>query len=252
MANEDFTKWSIQHGTSTKLELDTFADTGRGLKAAQDLKIDEEVISVPLRCILCAETIMHTDLGPIFQHPDRDPGHQNFIDSVFESPFFSLVALLIYEKHNPNSFWAPYFKQLPKTYDTPSFWDVETLELLKGSEAYNTTIKDVISAEKMHTIVVVPLLVDIYPTMFPKSVWTLEETKWALSTIWSRGFWIDKENKIPCIVPFADMFNHYTGDGNKSNRANYYYDNQNRMFRVITKYPYNKGEQVLNNLKESI
>lgn len=51
-------------------------------------------------------------------------------------PNVALALHLLNELYDSNSFWAPYLKALPSSYDTVMYFTAEDLKELKGSPVF--------------------------------------------------------------------------------------------------------------------
>ena len=95
-----------------------------GLRANRELEEYELILSIPRKLILSAERIPDDDVFREFA--SQDP-------LLKEMPNLLLVMILIREFCDTNSFWKPYIDILPSSYETPLFWDLDTLFILKHS-----------------------------------------------------------------------------------------------------------------------
>lgn len=124
---KQFEDWLLLNGAKFPgLYLQEYADGIRGVhaKCAVDSKVC--VLSIPLKCLITDH--MGTTRTKI--------GRKLFSSNCnLSSP--NLVAVVLYilsTRRDPNHFFQPYYKILPKDYlNFPIFWEPEKLAWLKGS-----------------------------------------------------------------------------------------------------------------------
>ncbi|KAK6434826.1 Ribosomal lysine N-methyltransferase 4 [Oleoguttula sp. CCFEE 5521] len=120
--SQTFVSWLEKAGVtiSDKIELADLRNrgAGRGVVARKDIAEDEVLFTIPRTSILSPET----------SALPKD------ITSSLEDPWLSLILNMIYEhQQGQTSKWQPYLDILPQDFDTPMFWDEDTLSFLKGS-----------------------------------------------------------------------------------------------------------------------
>ncbi|GIC88559.1 ribosomal lysine N-methyltransferase [Aspergillus udagawae] len=93
---------------------------GRGVVARSDIFDGEELFSIPRGLVLSAQ---NSKLKDLLSHDLEELG-----------PWLSLILVMMYEYLlGEQSAWAPYFKVLPKSFDTLMFWSPSELQELQGS-----------------------------------------------------------------------------------------------------------------------
>ncbi|PLB49463.1 SET domain protein [Aspergillus steynii IBT 23096] len=124
---------------------------GRGVVAQADIAEGEELFTIPRDLILSTQNS---------QLKDRLP--QNLEEL---GPWLSLMLVMIYEfLLGERSAWAPYFKVLPRKFDTLMFWSTSELQELQGSSILDKIGKE--GAEKSILQTIAPI-VRANPFLFP-------------------------------------------------------------------------------------
>ncbi|PYH48228.1 ribosomal lysine N-methyltransferase [Aspergillus saccharolyticus JOP 1030-1] len=124
---------------------------GRGVVARLDLEEGEELFTIPRAHVLSAQNSKLKDL--ISQ------------DLEELGPWLSLMVVMIYEYlRGDQSPWAPYFRVLPRDFDTLMFWSPSELAELQGSAIVNKIGRQ--GAEESILESVAPL-VRANPSLFP-------------------------------------------------------------------------------------
>eukprot|EP01117_Protostelium_nocturnum_P016183 TRINITY_DN6356_c0_g1_i2.p1 TRINITY_DN6356_c0_g1~~TRINITY_DN6356_c0_g1_i2.p1 ORF type:complete len:317 (-),score=53.77 TRINITY_DN6356_c0_g1_i2:36-986(-) len=124
------------------------------------------------------------------------------------------------------------------------YWNEEELDLIKDYPVYTDIINLKDGLIEQHKIIKEQIF-DRFPEIFTEEYSTsLENFKWVMSIIWSRGHWMDEESMIPGIVPFADMMNHPTSPLKVKKWAEYFYEKKEESFQVFSKLEYEEGDQV--------
>ncbi|KAH9112996.1 hypothetical protein AeMF1_012754 [Aphanomyces euteiches] len=172
-------------------------DEGYGVVAARAFAQGEHTLDIPFRLTMNVHSARASDLAKVFVH------EKNLAD-------VEVLALhLMYEKLKGDaSFWAPFIRSLPESFDTPIFWPDSYFAMLKGTNVslLASMMKQQIMAD--YTSIHTPIF-QKYPTLFPKDKLTMHEYKWALSVIWSRAFGVTRGGEyIQLLCPAMDMFNH--------------------------------------------
>eukprot|EP01104_Vermistella_antarctica_P009592 TRINITY_DN247_c0_g1_i1.p1 TRINITY_DN247_c0_g1~~TRINITY_DN247_c0_g1_i1.p1 ORF type:complete len:696 (-),score=118.34 TRINITY_DN247_c0_g1_i1:90-2177(-) len=192
---------------SCKLGVADFPQTGRGIVALVDIEPGECILEVPLRLIL--SSLNHERFTPFLKalFPELTDADVKTVKHPVANPYTLLVLWLMHESHNPNSFWAVYFKVVPLEYNLPITWEQGDLDQLEGCRCYVEASQMRFRLKTMFLDVLVPVM-RANPEYFNLSVHTFEVFLWAISTVWSRGFSMDEDKTSCAIVPLADMFNH--------------------------------------------
>jgi len=192
-------------------------------------------LEVPLAAILSRETgLLYSRLRPLLE--DSVLGQDNFM---------ALVLLLMFESDQADSHWAPFLAMIPTTFDTPLFWEDEHLQMIEGSPLFSETLdlkRMLLRAHEREIISLKPKFPVLQGVDF-----SLNKFLWAVSTVWNRAYWLDKDDTMPGIVPMADMMNHSSQRGLSSSAygmADYGFDSNSQCFLVTSCYVYVPGDEV--------
>merc|ERR1719362_36663 len=174
--------------------------SGRGLVAARDIAIYEDIAKVPEKVLISRESAKRRFGSELI--------YKNMSD-------YAATALhLIAEKNDgEDSFWAPYINVLPTVEEVgcSALWDKEELEqFLGGSPLVNMSlyIRKRIGEEFQS---LKENILDDNPDKFPPEAFTLEAYEWAYSVLFSRAARIDGFADLPefiCLMPYIDLINH--------------------------------------------
>lgn len=200
------TTWMKTHGwkPTCRLTPARFADTGRGLMAAQNIDVGQPLAIVPGGLVIT-------------------------VDSVFASPFGKhftaayktqqvLAAYLMFERHKGSeSFWHNYIVSLPATVSNAAYCDAADLpddlseKVSDHQNTISTTFEQIVS--EMGSVVC------SHCSRAYSDIFTFEAYKWAWSIVNTRAVYISPDcslkNKIKlsdvnnlALAPYIDMFNH--------------------------------------------
>lgn len=120
-------KWGKRNGICFgKLRPASFPQIGRGLMTPKKLRSGDLVISVPERMLITSKTAEQSEIGK------RLVGH---IHGLRLNPVLSakqmLCIFILHEKYRGrSSFWYPYISTLPKSFNTPAYFQEDELQLL--------------------------------------------------------------------------------------------------------------------------
>lgn len=136
--------------------------------ARSDILDGEELFSIPRGLVLSVQNSKLKDLLPV--------------DLEQLGPWMSLIPVMMYEYLlGEQSAWAPYFKVLPKSFDTLMFWSPSELQELQGSAIVSKIGKQ--DAEEAIMEMIAPV-VRANPSLFPPveglASWNGEEGAQAL------------------------------------------------------------------------
>ena len=115
-------KWAKRNMISFgKLRPAYFPATGRGLMTCKKLNSGNLVISVPEEMLITAKTAEQSDIGKRLR-------------KLRLKPLLMLCVFILYENHRgKKSFWHPYISTLPKSFNTPAYFNKEELYALPSS-----------------------------------------------------------------------------------------------------------------------
>ena len=148
----EFYEWAIKNGAKfPKIQIENYGDFGLGGKLIEDLKEEEEIISIPLNLAINFKTIQNSEFLKIFkqyskeiklkiekiQKDEKDGSILNNSEN-FSFEMISLYLFLIFEKQNENSFFKEWFKMLPTNFETfPLYFNEIDLNSLEGSNLHS-------------------------------------------------------------------------------------------------------------------
>jgi hypothetical protein len=191
-----FFDWIAQNGIQHKLGIAEFDTTGRGLICQERILCDEVVIRLPRHMVFSIESALQSkELGPLFAQLK----HEGVLDDDT-----ILMLFTIHEKHNPNSFWRPYFDILPASLPTAMFFNDREIALLTGFPLH-TELQTLIARLRQSYQSLFPMLSESYPNSFPAHIYTWENFVWARAIFDSRGFSFEVFRN--CLLPFIDSMN---------------------------------------------
>jgi len=213
-----FNKWLAANGYHDKgnVEVHKFEAMGYGLRAKKDIKQGDLLLEIPTSVMITENSIYKTQLEDIVQ---KDPMLQNV-------PSLRLALFLVHEKINNNSFFAPYLKVLPKTFDLPFYFTLEEMCSLKGSPLRNECfhVNVMVAKQYCHIYKLLqdnPQVQSISPFSFHFS-----DFVWAVSCVMSRQNQIPNFEKlllnttsninnaketVMALIPLWDFANHAEG-----------------------------------------
>ncbi|OQR94951.1 hypothetical protein ACHHYP_00796 [Achlya hypogyna] len=192
--------WLHDHGVA----LDNFyiryygPGEGHGVVAAKDFAKGEHTLDIPFPLTMNVQSAMASDLAPLFAQDN------------LQLPDDEILALhLMYERQKGDaSFWAPFIRSMPQTFDTPIFWPDAVFQELRGTNValLGSMMRQQIIAD--YTSIHRPIF-QRYPKLFDANALSISDYKWALSVIWSRAFGVVKDGEyLHVLCPAMDMFNH--------------------------------------------
>jgi histone-lysine N-methyltransferase SETD3 len=221
-----FERWLTENGTKTrKLELCDYGNEVRGCHATSEIAEDENIIEVPLKCLITVEMGKETTVGQAIIEANLDldaPKH------IF------LMLFMLIDMKNPNSFFKPYYDILPPTLSNmPIFWNSQELGYLQGSYLLEQIDERNRAIEADYRSIC-----DVVPTF--RSICSLDEFKWARMCVCSRNFGLVIHGlQTAALVPYADMLNHY-----RPRETKWQFDDSLQAFTVVSLQEIHSGDQV--------
>lgn len=234
----------------------------RGVFIAEDVTPHTEVFSIPLESVLSVQSVQQNEVLqsiPFFQQlsPEREDDQ--------------LAIALLYEKFiaGAKSKWFKHIELLPQTYHNALYFGQEELKALEGSNLFfiaqqmeekvaddYARLKETVLLELFENV---PdgINVDQFDEFF-----SLDNYKWALSTIWSRFVSLrlgEEEKESPAdedakgdassakhvfkaMVPVFDMLNH-----DPEAEMSHFFDPESRRFKLVSHQHWNAGAQMFIN-----
>lgn len=228
----------------------------RGVFIAEDIAPHAEVFRIPLDSVLSVRSFQANaalKATPFFQQllPEREDEQ--------------LALALLYEKFvaGKASKWAKHIELLPETYHNALFFTEQERALLKGSNlffiAQQMDAKVASDFARLRESVLVELFENITESISLDrfdAYFSLDNYRWALSTIWSRFVSLRIEDDAPDaaaletskiqaikgMVPVFDMLNH-----DPEAEMSHFVDAEARCFKLVSHQHWNAGSQLFIN-----
>nr|XP_039260368.1 actin-histidine N-methyltransferase-like [Styela clava] len=225
-----FVDWLKLNGVNMQdIVLENYGgEYGIGVKAAKDIKMDDEILQVPYKLMLTSEKAEESYLVDLIKSRKM----------LIEMPNISLALYLHCERLNPESFYKPYIDVLPKEYNTTLYFSPNEMEALKGTSAFSTAISQYKSIARqygmffnlMHGGTAMPEVEKIPLTA--KNEFTYDAYRWAVASVSTRlnriAILTKEEKQELCkhggschdhhakdstlaLIPMWDMINHSLG-----------------------------------------
>ena len=205
-------KWARRNGISFgKLRPAYFPQTGRGLMTCKKLFSGDLVISVPEKMLITTKTAERSEIVKALIK--LQPKHSLTANQI-------LCVFILYEKfRGESSFWYPYISTLPRSFNTPAYFNAEELTALPSSLQQHcvTQIKTVReSYEELKGFL------EKYTTMLDKTfldLVTFNEFRWAWFVVNTRSVYeansldaspvsMSKTQDSYALAPILDLLNH--------------------------------------------
>ncbi|CAH2219192.1 SET domain-containing 4 isoform X1 [Pelobates cultripes] len=231
-------KWLKERGFQNNyLRPVEFTDTGRGLATTQSLQPGELIISLPEKCLITTDTVLHSYL-------------QKYIKrwSPPVSPLLALCTFLVTERHaGHKSCWKPYLTLLPDSYSCPAYWEDDIVSFLpqpvkQKAMEQKTELHDFYMSS-------LPFFKSLQPLFGENidNILTYEALRWAWCTVNTRTVYMKHEQKdcfssdkdIYALAPYLDLLNHSPGV-----QVEAAFNLKNRSYEVRTTVSCRKYEQV--------
>lgn len=200
------TSWMKTHGwkPTCRLAPACFADTGRGLMAAQNIDIGQPLAIVPGRLVITIDSVSMSSFGKHFT-------------TVYKTQQV-LATFLMFERHKGSeSFWYNYIVSLPTTMSNAAYCSAENLpddlseKILDHQNTILTTFDQIMSEMSSVTC--------SHCSDTCNNIFTFEVYKWAWSIVNTRAVYMSPDcslkNKIKlsdvnnlALAPYIDLFNH--------------------------------------------
>eukprot|EP00933_Yihiella_yeosuensis_P061939 TRINITY_DN64819_c0_g1_i1.p1 TRINITY_DN64819_c0_g1~~TRINITY_DN64819_c0_g1_i1.p1 ORF type:complete len:567 (-),score=60.43 TRINITY_DN64819_c0_g1_i1:48-1748(-) len=188
---------------------------GLGLVATEAISRHQIFGQVPLNCTMSVEGAEATEhLGPVLRFmrenlkwdKGRAFGQEPMVGN--EDTVIALMVIVFAERcQKSNSFYAPYLSLLPKTFDTPFYWNAKEMSAIRHTELQRLIREQ----ERVRDLFLGGLkgIAEAFPKLFPRKYVTSKNLLWAYTVVDSR--FVPVEN-MPggfkgALVPFADMAN---------------------------------------------
>ncbi|XP_040188537.1 actin-histidine N-methyltransferase [Rana temporaria] len=202
----ELVEWARTNEASTEgFELVEFPNEGFGLKATREIKAEELFLWVPRKLLMTVESAKNSVLGSLYSQ-DRILQAMGNITLAFH---------LLCERADPGSFWLPYIKTLPSTYDTPLYFEEDEVHYLQCTQAIHDVFSQYKNTARQYAYFYKVIQTHPNASKLPlKDAFTFDDYRWAVSSVMTR------QNQIPtedgsrvtlALIPLWDMCNHTNG-----------------------------------------
>lgn len=201
-----FLQWLKENGVDySRVDIQEFPGYGFGLKAVTDLKEGDLILSIPRKLIMSVDSARKSQMGPLITE-----------DQILRvMPNVVLAMYLLKESKSSDSFWMPYIKCLPSTYNTTLYFTPEELKLLKGSPVLSETFTHYQSIARQYAYFYKRLQNNHFASKLPlREGFTYDSYRWAVSSVTTRLNQIptpDGSQMTYALIPLWDMCNHCNG-----------------------------------------
>ncbi|KAL0396171.1 UNVERIFIED_CONTAM: protein SET DOMAIN GROUP 40 [Sesamum calycinum] len=253
---QSFLRWAVALGISDSsisdcssssclgrtLSVSHFPDAGgRGLAAARGIRKGELILRVPKAALVTSDCLISSD--------------QKLSAALGKYPLLSStqilsIALLNEVNKGRSSWWYPYLKQLPQSYDLLASFGQFEIEALQIDDAIWTAEKAVHKG-KMEWEEATPVMCELN---LRSQLMTFNAWLWASATISSRTMHIPWDT-AGCLCPVGDFFNYAPPeegnsidellDANTDRLTDAGFDEGVASYCFYAKRNYGKGDQVL-------
>ncbi|KAI4158586.1 MAG: hypothetical protein LQ342_007284 [Letrouitia transgressa] len=217
------------------LELANFQVTGRGVRSLQYYKEGERVLTIPCGILW---TVEHAYADPLL-----GPALRSAQPPLTVEDTLATYILFVRSRKSGYNGLRRHVTALPTSYSSSIFFTENELEVCAGTSLYTITKQLKRQIEEDYAGLVARIFGQ-YQDLFPLDKFTIEDYKWALSTVWSRGmdFVLPDGNSIRLLAPFADMLNH-----SSEVKQCHVYDASSGNLSVLAGKDYKVGDQVFIN-----
>ncbi|KAG4424591.1 hypothetical protein IFR04_002301 [Cadophora malorum] len=195
--------WLKHSGVSglDDLELADFSDTGRGVRTLGRFEEGEKILTIPHGVLW---TVEHA-----YADPFLGPALLSARPPLSVDDTLATYILFVRSYGSGYDGLRRHVEALPASYTSSVFFTEAELEVCAGTNLYTTTKQLSRQFEDDYRELVVRLFGQ-HQELFPRDKFTIEDYKWALSTVWSRAmdFKLPHGDSIRLLAPFADMVNH--------------------------------------------
>jgi len=223
----EYYAWLKRCGISApKLDLQYFNNSYRGLIAKQNIHIGDEILTVPLDCMITIKSVMENGFGEKIKKSGISLIYPN-------NTYFALF--IIEESYKADSKWKYLIQSMPKSVDNfPVYYKENELKYLDASFFIEEIriFKEDIKTDYDRVCKIIPEL---------SKMATLDDFMRTRCLVNSRIFGTfinDQENDS--IIPFADMFNY----SRLTSMTKWYFDDTKKCFVVISNEEINRKNEV--------
>ncbi|MCJ1414078.1 hypothetical protein MMC32_000403 [Xylographa parallela] len=217
------------------LEIADFQVTGRGVRSLQYFKEGETVLTIPSGILWKVE---HAYADPLL-----GPALRSVQPPLTVEDTLATYILFVRSRKSGYNGLRSHVTALPTSYSSSIFFTENELKVCAGTSLYIVTQQLKQQIEEDYAGLVARIFGQ-HRDLFPLDKFTIEDYKWALSTVWSRGmdFVLPDGNSIRLMAPFADMLNH-----SPEVKQCHLYDASSGNLSVLAGKDYKVGDQVFIN-----
>lgn len=204
MENDEnfFSQWCLANNLkNVKFNYFQFPETGRGMKASEDISKGEILISIPFELLISSETAFQSsELCTLFQT------HRAFFE---QDPVLVLCCFLLFETSKGlNSFWFPYFQTINSlSFDTLLYFSQYDLSETQNPLTFKEYTNQM-NIVKEYYQQLKPIF-DSQPLLFSEKNRTWESFLWAYSCLMTRCVFVDIEEVLKRRTP-SKMFQKFS------------------------------------------
>ena len=230
-----FVKWMKANGAQfPDQHLVKYTEECRGVHAKKDIKEQTQIAYIPLKLLIHEGHGQETAVGSkVWNSPNNNvivPAHTQVIIYMLLTG-----AREAARGKTCDSFFAPYYRILPETFDCfPIFWNEEEMGWLAGSDLVQQI------RERRRNIVADYHEVSRICPEFGEQ-FTEDDFLWCRTAVGSRNFGININGvKRTTMVPWADMLNHF-----RPRETSWTFDNTQQGFTMTSLKALSAGQQIM-------
>mmetsp|Transcript_1022 Transcript_1022/g.1336 ORF Transcript_1022/g.1336 Transcript_1022/m.1336 type:complete len:549 (+) Transcript_1022:393-2039(+) len=224
---KNFEDWLIKNGAEfPDLYLKNYGNDVRGVHSKRSIDSYVCIVSIPEKCLI-------TDF---MGRTETAIGRKLFSEkcSLSTPNLMAVILYILTTRDDPNNFFQPYYKILPKSYSNfPIFWGEDKLAWLEGSPL----IDDIIERKRN-----MRADYDEVCRVCPEFTrYSFEEFLEVRTAVGSRNFGIViNGEKRTAMVPYSDMLNHF-----RPRETSWTFENSRNAFTITSISPLQAGQQVM-------
>ncbi|TFB00434.1 Histone-lysine N-methyltransferase setd3 [Trichoderma ghanense] len=214
------------------LELAEFPVTGRGVKTLRRFSQGERILTIPSDVLWSVERAYGDSL--------LGPALRSSLPPLSVEDILAIYILFVRSRESGYDGLRTHVSALPSSYSSSIFFSEEELEVCAGTSLYTITKQLEQRIEDDYRELADRVLAQ-HPDIFPLDMFTIEDYKWALCTVWSRSmdFTLPDGSSIRTLAPFADMLNH-----SSDVKQCHAYDVKSGDLSILAGKDYEIGDQV--------
>lgn len=211
-----FKEWFLENGGSfNSIDIETFADMGRGFVAAKDVSSEQEIIKIPSLLIFSVSNLRSLKADPVLA----------LIHDVFD-PDNAIAAWLLLEKmRGEASFFKPYLDVLPSYVPSLIHFSVKDLRELQNPKLEGEARQMQMQTRNDYDEFISNAQ-NFWPFPLEDSHNSFELYKWAVTIINSRGL---RFHGIVYLSPMADLFNYAPHSETRKAASGEFFTNHHKL-----------------------